>query len=170
MFMVMEINMKKYKVKIKGVTPYMQKRMDDAELEEWEKKRGKIIERKDISDSDYKRALFHSHIDDDGNHYVPSEQLEGSMINAGAFMKAKVGNSRKSMKNIVAAMFSVYPINIPILEDWAIDKRSGVNRNIRGRVILIRPKWKEWKLDFEIHVDNDTITDETVKEILIYAG
>jgi len=27
--------MKKYKIKIKGITPYMQKRMDDVKLEEW---------------------------------------------------------------------------------------------------------------------------------------
>ena len=37
--------MKKYQINIKGVTPYMQHRMDDQKLEDWEKQRGKIIER-----------------------------------------------------------------------------------------------------------------------------
>jgi hypothetical protein len=37
-------------------------------------------------------------------------------------------------------------------------------------VISIRPKWDEWSVSFELHVDNDTITVETVKEIVENAG
>lgn len=39
--------MKQYKIEIQGVTPYMQHRMDDAKLEQWEKLRGPIHERPD---------------------------------------------------------------------------------------------------------------------------
>jgi hypothetical protein len=41
--------MKEYKVKIKGVTPYMQHRMDDLKLEQWEKSRGPIHELTEIT-------------------------------------------------------------------------------------------------------------------------
>jgi len=162
--------MKRYKVKIKGVTPYMQHRMDDLKLEEWEKLRGKIIEREDVAKEDLVRAEFHMFRDEKGIPFIPAEHLEGSMINAGAFLKSKVGNSRKSMKNIVAAMFSVYPMQIPLPETWIIDKRSAVNKNVKARIIAIRPKWEKWEAEFELHVDNDTITDQTAKEVLEYAG
>ena len=160
----------KYKVKIEGVTPYMQHRMDDASLEEWEKLRGKIIERDDVAKEDLVRAEFHMYRDNEGKPYIPSEHLEGSMINAGGFLKSKVGNSRKSMKNIVAAMFSVYPMKIILPETWVIDKRSAVNKNVKARIISIRPKWEEWEAVFELHIDNDTITEQTAREVLEYAG
>lgn len=162
--------MKKYKVKIVGRTPYMQHRMDDQKLEDWEKNRGRIIERDDVAQEDYKRALFHAYLDEKGVPYIPCEHIRGSMINAGSYVKSKVGNSRKSMKNIVAGMFFVIPERIMLPSEFEIDKRSAVNKNIKARVISIRPKWNQWSAEFELHIDNDTITKETAKTILEYAG
>jgi stress response protein YsnF len=51
--------MKKYKVIIEGVTPYMQHRMDDQKLEAWEKQRGPIHERPDVAHETTVRAEYH---------------------------------------------------------------------------------------------------------------
>ena len=51
-----------YKVKIKGITPYMQHRMDDKKLADWEVNRKHIIERDDINSEEMKLAQFHSYI------------------------------------------------------------------------------------------------------------
>ena len=160
--------MKKFKIKIEGVTPYMQHRMDDKTLEEWEKNRGKLIERPEVAEEDLKRAEFHCYRN--GSCYIPSDHIRGALINAGAFVKAKVGNSRKSMKNIVAAMFFISPDHIEMPDYDEIDKRSAVNRNVKARIITIRPKWTNWKVEFILSVDNDTITESTIKEIFNYAG
>jgi hypothetical protein len=162
--------MQKYKIEIEGVTPYMQHQMHDEVLDEWEKKRGFIIERKDVAEEDLKRAEYHAYINSKGKCYIPSEHIRGSMINAGGYVKSKVGNKAKSMKNIVAAMFFISPEEILIGEDFVIDKRSAVNRNIKARVISIRPKWEKWKASFVLSVDNDTITKETIVTIIEYAG
>ena len=148
----------------------MQHRMDDAKLEEWESRRGKIIEREELDDPDISKALYHSHTDEAGNFYIPSEHLRMAFINAGSFVKSKVGNARKSMKNIVAAMFTITPDAIRMPRFDQIDKRSAVNRAAKARVITIRPKWSEWKAEFELIVDNDTITESTIKDIISYAG
>lgn len=162
--------MKKYRIGIVGKTPYMQCRMDDQTLEEWEKNRKLIIERPDVSKEDLTRALFHSYQDDEG-FYIPSEQIRQSLINAGSFVKAKVGNAKKSMKNVVAGMFFINPERIRLSkESFQIDKRSAVNRSIHARVIVIRPRWDKWSVEFELSVDNDTITEETIKQIFEYAG
>lgn len=42
----------KYRVLVKGVTPYLQHRMDEGGLAEWEKNRKKIIERPDANKSE----------------------------------------------------------------------------------------------------------------------
>ena len=162
--------MKKYAVEIVGVTPYMQHRMDDGDLEKWEKSRGKIIERPDVSRDDLVRAEYHCYRDSKGKIIVPGEHLRQMMISAGAMHKSKVGNAKRSMKNIVAAMVFVTPDEIPFGQDFVIDKRSTVNQNNKARVMVIRPKWTEWKLAFNIIVDNDTITDSMIKDILESAG
>ena len=162
--------MQKFKVEIVGVTPYMQHRMDDAKLEEWEKNRGRVIERDDVNKEDAVRAEFHCYRNSDGKCYVPGEHLRGALIEAGSFIKSKVGNSRKSMKNIVAGMFFIDPSEVIVPDYDAIDKRSAWNRNAKARIIVIRPKWNKWKLKFVLLVDNDTITQETVRELIDYAG
>lgn len=161
--------MKRYTVSIKGKTPYMQHRMDDQSLEEWEKNRKLIIERNDVAKEDNVRAEFHSYSDKDG-FYIPSEHIRGALINAGAMVKSKVGNSRKSMKNIVAAMFFIEEECLRLPKEYVIDKRSAVNKNIKARVICVRPKWMNWKVEFTLNVDNDTITEQTIKEIIKNAG
>lgn len=161
--------MKEYKVKIKGVTPYMQHRMDDTKLEEWEKNRKLIIERDDVAKEDSVRAEFHSYRDDEG-FFIPPEHIRGAMVGGGHLVKSKVGNTRKSMKNIVAAMFFIKEHRLPLPKEYEIDKRSAVNHNVKGRIISIRPKWNDWEAEFTLMVDNDTITIETIREIIENAG
>lgn len=163
--------MKTYKIKIQGLTPYLQHRMDDQKLESWEKSRGQIIERPDIALEDLKRAEFHCYRNSNGSCFIPADHLRGAFITAGSSVKGKVGNGRsKSMKQVVAAMFMVSPDHIELPDFDTIDKRSAVNRNVKARVIVIRPKWSTWSVEFELNVMNDTITKETVKEIIEYAG
>src|SRR6478735_501068 len=116
--------MKQFKIKIKGLTPYMQHRMDDEKLEVWEKKRGKIMERPEVSQEDATRAEYHCFRNSEGKCYIPADHLRGCLINAGTYMKAKVGGKSKSMKVIVAATFVPTPDQILLPDYDAIDKRS----------------------------------------------
>lgn len=162
--------MKKFKVKIKGITPYMQCRMDDQKLEEWEKNRGPIHEAPEVSHIDAIRAEFYCYRNKEGKNFIPSDQIRGALINAGSYVKAKVGGRSKSMKVIVAAMFVVTPDHI-ILPDYdAIDKRSAVNRHVKARIIKIRPKWTTWEADFILQIGEKSITTETISSIIQYAG
>ena len=148
----------------------MQHRMDDLKLEVWEKSRGLIMERTDIAQDDLKRAEFHCYRNGNGKCYIPADQIRGTLINAGSAVKAKVGGRSKSMKQVVAAMFMVTPDHIELPDFDTIDKRSAVNRNVKARVIVIRPKWSTWEVEFTLNVMNDTTTAETVRAILDYAG
>lgn len=161
--------MKKYNVSIEGITPYLQHRMDDSTLEAWEKNRKFIVERPDIANADATRAEFHSYQDEKG-FYMPADHLRGAFIDGGGMVKSKVGNAKKSMKNIVAGMFFMGEEKIRLPKTYVIDKRSAVNKNNKARVIVIRPKWEQWNVGFTLDVDNDTLTDETVKEIITCSG
>lgn len=159
-----------YKVKIEGITPYMQHRMDDAKLESWEKNRKQIIERPDVNQEDLIRAEFHAYRNSEGKLFLPSEHLRIAFINGGGYLKSKVGVRTKSMKSIIAAVLIVSPEEILMPEYDLIDKRSAVNKNIKGRVMVIRPKWLTWKAEFEMILDNGTLTKEMLTELITVTG
>jgi hypothetical protein len=162
--------MKTYQVKIQGLTPYMQHRMDDTKLEEWEKKRVPIMERDDVAHEDAVRAEYHCYRNAEVKCFIPSEQIRGSLIGAGSYMKAKVGGRAKSMKVIVAATFQPTPIEILLPDYDSIDKRSAVNKNVKARIMVVRPKWSNWSASFILNVHEDTITKETISQLIAYAG
>lgn len=148
----------------------MQHRMDDLKLEQWEKVRGPIMERKEVAQEDLTRAEYHCYRNGNGKCYIPADQIRGALIGAGTYMKAKVGGRSKSMKVIVAAAFEPTPDHIEMPDFDAIDKRSAVNKNVKARVMVIRPKWTTWSAEFVLNVHEDTITKETVQQLLTYAG
>lgn len=163
--------MKSYKVRIRGTSPYMQHRMDDVKLEQWEKERHMIIENLGLNTPDAVKAEFHCYRDADGHCYIPSTQLKSAFIESGKLVKGKVGAATKSMKNIVAGMFQVTPEQIPIVDYTQIDKRSAVNHNNKARVITVRPKWDTgWEVEFTLKIKIDTMTDDMIKNIVQYAG
>jgi len=161
--------MKKYRIVI-HMSKYMQHRMDDVDLAIWEENHGNIVDRPEIPKEDKVRADYHCHRADDNRCYIPAEQIEQSLINGGTQVKSKMGNSRRSMTNIVAGQFEVFPERIFIREYDEIDKRSAVNKNNGARVITVRPKWIDLTIEFDLHVNNDTITHTTIKQILYHAG
>jgi len=162
--------MKSYKVRIKGSSPYMQHRMDDQKLEQWEKERHMIIENLGLNTPDQVRAEFHCYRNDDGHCFIPSAQIKSALIEAGKLVKGKVGSATKSMKNIVAGMFLVTPEQILIPDYDQLDKRSAVNRNVKARIIVLRPKWSQWEAEFTLKVKIDTLTEDMIKNIIQYAG
>jgi hypothetical protein len=163
--------MRKFEVKVTGVTPYMQHRMDTQKLKDWEDKRGRIIERDGLNTDEEKTAMFHSYVTDDGFYYIPSEHFEQAFVKGGAFVKAKVGNSARSMKNIVAGMWMISPERIPFRKFDEVDTRSAVNNNVKARIITHRPKWNTWECNFTLNVDDDgLLTTSMIESIIGYAG
>lgn len=165
--------MREFKVKIKGVTPYMQHRMDDRKLAEWEKLRGNIIERDHLSEGPETLAAYHSYIDNEGNYYIPAEHFKQCMIKGAGYVKAKVGAATKSMKSIVAGMWMIREQKLPFRKFDEVDTRSAVNRMVKARIITHRPKWNEWGAEFTLVIDDDEkskVTIETIEQIISYGG
>lgn len=160
----------KFHVSVKGITPYLQHRMDDVKLSDWEKNRRHIIERPEVSHEDSARAEYHCYRNPEGKCYIPSDHFRLAFISGGGFLKSKVGTKTKSMKGIVAAMFMVTPDEITLPDYDSIDKRSAVNRNVKARVMVVRPKWREWEATFILDIGEPTITKETVTELITTTG
>lgn len=165
--------MREFKVKVVGVTPYMQHRMDDRKLAEWEKLRGNIIGEEHADDEPFKMAVFHSYIDSEGNYYIPAEHFKQCMIKGAGYVKAKVGAATKSMKGIVAGMWMIKEQKLPFRPFDEVDTRSAVNRAVKARIITNRPKWNTWETEFTLIIDDDDrskVTVETISAIIEYGG
>ena len=92
------------------------------------------------------------------------------MINGGTYLKSKVGTKTKSMKGIIAAVLQVTPEYIVLPEYDEIDKRSAVNRAVKARVMVVRPKWSKWSAQFDMVLDNGTLTKEMLTELVNVTG
>jgi len=66
--------MKKYKIRVEGITPYMQHRMDDQKLEEWEKSHARVVSNTTASQTDAIRAEFHCHRNEYNKQYHSTEE------------------------------------------------------------------------------------------------
>ena len=162
--------MQKFKVSVKGITPYMQHRMDDQKLEEWTKNRGHIIDNTGANNPTEAQGLYHSYITPTGEFYIPNEHFKQCFLNASKAVKGKVGAATKSMKQVVAGQFFVLPARIPFVRFDEVDVRSAVNRVVKARIMTKRPRWNEWKCEFVLEVHNDTISIETIKNIINHGG
>lgn len=160
----------KYQVQITGLTPYMQHRMDDQKLEVWEKNRRHIIERPEVAHEDAIRAEYHCYRNSEGKCYIPADQIRMGLINGGGYLKSKVGVKTKSMKSIIAALFMVTPDEVLMPDYDQIDKRSAVNRNVKARIITVRPKWSTWSASFTLEIGEKSITKETITELITTTG
>jgi len=164
--------MQKFKICIQGKTPYMQHRMDDVTLEEWEKSMGQSVIKK-LNEPDRQRTAFFGYFDEEGTPYIPSGHVKACLIMAGSFIKIKIGSTRKSMKSIVGGMMSIVPHRLPILPNpnaWEVDKRVAKNPVTKARIVVYRPRWDVWRTEFDLLVDNEEITIDILKSLFQYAG
>jgi len=159
-----------YRFKIRSISPYLQHKMNDQDLQEWLEHRGHIIENKRQNIPHEIMADFHSYIDEDGKYYFPTKHLKQSLVGAGRLTKGKVGNSTRSLTNVVAGMWRIKPERIYIGHWDSIMIESAINHSVKARVLPIRPQWDCLEFEFFLTVMNDTMTDKTVVKIVQDSG
>lgn len=124
------------------------------------------------------KAALALYRDDDGKVGMPSVNLLAALRAAGR--KVKVGKNQIS--NAKATMlYSFLDIvdNFVILtgmsdtqnkEGWVVDMRRGRLPLNGTAVCLVRPKFPTWELEFEVEVDLDIVTIDTVRALFEQAG
>ena len=154
--------MKKYKVKIKGITPLlMNKPVEYGFDEQW-------VEKKASTDWE-KEALQKLYIDAKGTLYQPATHIDRCLIEAGKKIRQK-GNRKATYSKLFGSMVSIEEFEIVHKnQEYEIHKSLVVIPSTRGRVMRYRPILKDWELEFHINFE-DEIPAEVVKEALEIAG
>lgn len=111
-----------------------------------------------------------------GNLFFPAAGIARLLREQGSTMKAK--GSRKSLKYIVPAAVHMMTDTLPLfaldrttrLKDFEVDSRPVVIPATRGRIMRHRPKLFEWTAKFQIRLNQDLLTEATVRELLEMGG
>ncbi|MHB8559572.1 MAG: hypothetical protein ACYDAP_00175 [Thermoplasmataceae archaeon] len=151
------MNIIKYVVEIKGVRDYLMHKFSEGDPN---RKRGSHP----TAEEDCEDALYRS---ENGIIFVPSRQLEASIVKASADFKF---TGKRTMKDIILSGVIVEPEEIP-MEPQEYVQYSVPVRIQQARIIKSRPRFKNWSLTFTIvNSDPERILDAKLKDIIIAAG
>ena len=103
-----------------------------------------------------------------GEHYIPSSQIHGCLINAGKQLQV-VGKGKATYSKLFGAFILIEPATLVINpQEYTVDERPVIVQ--KARIIRYRPKWEKWNLNFNIIVMDDGISGEVVKQALDNGG
>jgi hypothetical protein len=80
------------------------------------------------------------------------------------------GKGRTTFSKYIVGGVLITPDEIPLISEsgWVVDLRNVVVG--KSRIVRARPRFDDWRLDFEIEIVDEIITPEALREILEAAG
>jgi len=149
---------KTFKVKIEGISPYL---MHKFSMEKQSNTRPGVPN----WEAEAEKALYKN---PKGEIYIPSSQIHSCLINAGKDMRIE-GKGKATYSKKFGAFVLIDPYELVISpQKYEIDEKAVVVQ--KSRIIRFRPRWDKWTVEFEVHVLEEGISGEIVKEALDYGG
>src|SRR3990170_975038 len=144
--------MKRIVVGVKNVSPLLMHSFPMVPIEAIEKK------------SKEEQAELSTYRTPDNKLYIPAINIQRSLIAAAAFSK---GKGRASLTKTAAACFDIYPEYIILdPQEYVVDSRPVVVPATRGRILRHRPRFDEWKIEFELEFNENLITEKQARRIM----
>lgn len=168
--------MKTVKVKIKGVTPMLQHRFTEDALFGL---LGTKTDTKKDKEAKTPRQIAEQHVyqSSDKHVYFSSEYITGALSYVATEYKQK-NSQRKSLKQIIKGIVTPEQVSIPMysdqnmktpITDFEVDIRKATNHQ-KGAVAVCRPRMDKWYCEFDLQLDEDIVSVETLKNMLEDAG
>ncbi len=146
--------------RIEGVTPLLMNRVRDAQIEGKSKRKGEEKEQA-IEDKLY--------LGEDGKPYLPAVYFVRALVDAGKRLQVR-GQKKATYSKIVGSVLSVEPEALPLQGKYVPFRISAVNPMTKGRMMVTRPRFDKWGSEFEIIVEGDSVSAETINALLVDAG
>lgn len=167
--------MRRFRVKIKGVTPLMHHRMTEEALfsllgnKAKKKKTAEVKTPREIADE-------HAYKTTDGHFFIPLSYVSGAFAHVASDYKQS-NSQRKSYKSIAGGVFRpapeaavlVNPETGEKLSSYEVDIRKATNHKA-GAVAVCRPRFDRWGCEFEVTINDDLLPPDTALQILNDAG
>lgn len=152
------------KVKIEGISDYLQHKRPFEEDETLKKRTGEIDYSKEAEKTVYR--------DEDLGCYIPSKQIRACLVKAGATFKVTGGRGR-TFKNMINAVIEVEPDKIPLKKkNFDYVHQEFVKLRGSDQILRSRPAFeKGWEAEFSLLIlDEEQIPVKIMKQIAEYGG
>lgn len=107
-----------------------------------------------------------------GKPMIPSPNVFSCIIAAGTFFKAGKSKITTQKTSLIPACVEIGAAEIPIIsvEPWVVDTRAVRIPSTGGRILAHRPMFHDWKLCFDLDLDDSFIAAKLFREIIDAAG
>lgn len=161
--------MKTVEVEIKGTAPLLVHRFTEQSESEKATRRVKVG-RTDPREE----AKNNAYIAEDGTFYVSAFSIPNCMANAGS--NHKMRGSRKTLRFIVPSAVMMRQDTITILNgnapapDFEVDSRPVTIPATKGKIMRHRPRFNEWNMKFNLHINDNMLALDDAHMLLNEAG
>lgn len=168
--------MKTFEIELTGNTPLLHHKMTQEQLMQLlgNKKGGKKKPKEDRTPREI--AEQHAYGDSKTGYTIPLGYVIGAFKNVASDYKQK-DSSRKSYKTIAGGIFKPCTEFTPLLnlkkdlplKKFEVDIKKATN-HLKGAVAVCRPRFDEWRIKFNVSIDDEIIAPEMAQTILEDAG
>ncbi len=169
-----------YLVKIKGSTPLIMHNSAGVDpqntytqlMKPLRAKRSKTeADENKLRDLSFLQSLY---FNDELGLYMPTENLHKMLLEAGRHLDSK--GAKKSVVGVGFNEYLGYPIVTKNSKDLNVLANDQTLRYVRicqvqkMKIVCVRAIFRDWKLSFELEIDESIINPKTVLEWIEYAG
>lgn len=159
------------KIAIAGITPLMLNRFtDEAQIAATSGTRSSS----NGGDRGTPREIAESklYLSAEGVPVVPAPNLLRCLVDGGSFHKIGKRQVTTSKSSLLYACASIVGLDVPIIhtQPWSVDARPVVNPSTKGRFLGYRPRFDDWRLEFECELENAIIAAKLFRHICDDAG
>ena len=80
------------------------------------------------------------------------------------------GSSKATYSKVAGSSVEINPFEILLNKNWKVFSILAVNPTTKGRNVLHRPMFQNWKADFEVTFEEEAIEVSVMKELFDIAG
>lgn len=108
----------------------------------------------------------------DGKIVIPQPNIMRAIIDGGVFFKCGRSKVTTQKTSLIPACIGISEIEIPLKsrESWTVDTRAVRIPSTGGRILCHRPIFNDWRLDFEMTLDEEIMTAKLLREIIDASG
>lgn len=160
----------KIQVTIEGISPLMLCRFTDEAQAKATSGSGAAQVGKRPEPHEEARSFLY--LDEEENPIIPAPMLLAAFTGAGKFFKAGKSKVTTARESIIPACVFLTDIYYPLQSNggWKVDSRPVRIPSTGGRILRHRPCFDDWRIDFEVDLDTEILSDKLLREIIDTAG
>lgn len=159
----------KIAMQIEGTKALMLHAFTDEAIASLGKKNKRISNKEPGSPEEVAKSHLYIH---DGKEVFPTENVFACFREAGTKYKINQGKVSTAKFSYLSSAIEFPEKFVPIISEsgWDIDERTGVNQTNKARVLIHRPIFADWKLEFDLFFDDEFIPVTLFKQIVETGG